>query len=695
MGLLTDLDLRITYRSGEADLIGELYVPCLSRSVLYRRAVGYFTSNGLAVAAKGISSLIANEGRVQLVASPCLSTEDITAIQNGYVSRDARIRDVTQAAFEALDNSVFEEGLSALEWLISNKRLDVKLAVPVNRDGTIRPGLYHEKIGIFSDIEGNHVAFRGSANETFGGLVDNFESLEVFWSWDDPHGRAVGRIREFDCLWNDTTPSLVVMDFTEATASILRPYRRDKPPASHSNENERIVVSKPQDSGPTIPSGLKLRDYQEEAVKNWFKNDGEGTLKMATGSGKSITALAAASKLFHFGKTKHLIVVCPFRHLVRQWEKECQRFGLWPILAFESRSQWAEALNTKLYNVKAKTSPFVSVITTNRTFASDYFQAQLQEFPRSTLIIADEVHNLGATNLCEKLPSHLRYRIGLSATPERWFDDEGSKKLFSYFGSQLKPEFTLKDAIAKEALVPYSFHPLFVELTEDEGEKYQELSERIAKLWAIDQDEPAPAMKMLLMQRARLVATATNKLSCLRELMQEQRDCTHMLFYCGDGSLEENGECLRHVEAVCQLLGHDLGIRVSTFTAETPSEEREDLLSRLDEGRLQGLVAIRCLDEGVDVPSIRKAVILASSSNPRQFVQRRGRVLRPCLGKRSAEIYDMIVVPPADKAPSDAERNLMRREISRYIEFADLALNAGEARAKILPIQETYGLLDM
>ena len=702
MGLLTELELEITYRSDEAHLVSAFYIPCLSRSVQYNRAVGFFTSNGISLAAQGVAQLLKNDGNMRLVASPCLSEEDIHAIQEGYAKREDILHRAIERVFQDIEDIALRDRLSALSWLIANGHLEVKLAIRVNPDGTLGRGIYHEKIGIFVDSESNYIAFRGSSNETIGGLIDNFESIEVFWSWEDYQERASRKFQEFERLWENKTHGLDVIDFTEATAEVLRPYKSEIPPDSDPFESfprgEGYGHLGKTSGTPEIPSDIQLRDYQEDAVRNWFKNNGNGTLKMATGSGKTITALAIVSRLYGFKKIKHLVVVCPFQHLVTQWGRECQRFGLEPILAFESRHRWYEDLGTQLYNVEAGSTLFLSVITTNKTFASDIFQSQLKNFPKATLILADEVHNLGAKALITKLPSFIRYRLGLSATPERWFDDSGSTKLFEYFGKKLEPEFTLKDAIKKKALVPYRYYPIFVNLTEDELDEYLDLSERIAKLWSndVEEEKESPALKALLIRRARLIATAENKLTALRDLMIIHADDTHMLFYCGDGKVEdEDGEILRHVEAVCKLLGHDLGIKVDTFTAETLLADRKDLLERLDSGDLQGLVAIRCLDEGVDVPSIHKAVILASSTNPRQFIQRRGRILRPSPGKTHAEIYDMIIVPELKGQPSDTERNLMRRELFRYIEFADLALNPGEARARILPFQEKYGLLDM
>ena len=456
-----------------------------------------------------------------------------------------------------------------------------------------------------------------------------------------------------------------------------------------------------------MPATLQLREYQRVAVANWFANTGRGTLKMATGSGKTITALAIATELYNKINLQVLLVICPYCHLVNQWARESEKFGLKPILAFEDSRSWQKQLVAGLYEVRAGDSPrdscasrtFLTIITTNATLMGDSLRSQLRYFPEKTLIIGDEVHNLGAPRLGQSLPRNIGLRLALSATPERHFDEPGTEAILDYFGPVLQPELTLADAIRQKALVHYLYYPILVELTAAETRKYSYLTKKIG--WALSGDEKVEendALTTLLMQRARLIGAAANKLIALRELMINRLDTAHTLFYCGDGSVEgptrKNNN--RQLTETAKLLGSELGYRVNTYTAATPSAEREKLRQQFESGELQGLVAIRCLDEGVDIPAIRNAVILASSSNPRQFIQRRGRILRPHPGKERATLFDMIVLPPdLGRETLEVERNLLRKELRRFLEFADLADNAGEARVKLLQIQRRYGLLDI
>lgn len=454
---------------------------------------------------------------------------------------------------------------------------------------------------------------------------------------------------------------------------------------------------------PLLPSHLMLRPYQQQAIANWFANRGRGTVKMATGSGKTITALALAAELYRKSAAQGqplqgLLILCPYRHLVTQWAETARWFGLQPILAFEAAQTWQGELQSQLLAVHSGRQAFVTVITTNATLMRDSLQSQLQFFPMPSLIVGDEAHNLGAARLKASLPLNIRLRLALSATPERYFDELGTAELLEYFGSVLAPEFTLKDAIAAGALVPYLYHPILVELTEAETERYAALTRQIGRAIGLTENiSENERLTALLMQRARLVGAAENKLRALQHLMQQRLQTRHTLFYCGDGSVEDSvsANSLRQLTAVTTLL-QSLGYRVQPYTAETTLAERQDLRDQFTEGTLQGLVAIRCLDEGVDIPAIQTAVILASSSNPRQFIQRRGRILRPSPGKRRAELFDLIVVPPdlgAEFWP--VEQKLLRQELKRFVEFADLALNSGSARQILLPLQEKYRLLDL
>ncbi len=455
---------------------------------------------------------------------------------------------------------------------------------------------------------------------------------------------------------------------------------------------------------PKLPEDLELRSYQQQAISNWFKNQGRGTLKMATGSGKTITALAIVCQLYQQIGLQVLIIICPFRHLVTQWGRECEKFQLQPILACESIHKWQSKFSYQLARINTGQQQFLTIITTNETLVTSGFQSQLKYLPDRTLIIGDEVHNLGAKKRESSLPRNVGLRLALSATPERHYDEIGTQSILDYFGDILQPEFTLKDAIDCGALVHYLYYPILVELTETESEQYLKLTRAITrKLTYKNHNIPGssdefdtPDLTPLLMQRARLIGAATNKLVALKTLMAGRLNTSHTLFYCGDGSSDTaHSNSIQQLTAVTHLLGQELGYRVNTYTSTTSPIDREQLRAQFESGALQGLVAIRCLDEGIDIPAIKHAVILASSTNPRQFIQRRGRILRPDVGKERATLYDMVVLPPElDRETLSIERNLLKRELLRLIEFADLADNAAAARTQLLTLQKRYGLME-
>ena len=384
------------------------------------------------------------------------------------------------------------------------------------------------------------------------------------------------------------------------------------------------------------------------------------------------------------------MIVCPYQHLVDQWYEEVVRFGFEPIRAYKSSRIWVNQVNNALGLHNWRVSKDAWVITTHTTFISKNMQTLLSGMKSTTVIVADEVHHLGAKRSRQKLIDSFDYRLGLSATPNRWFDDAGTNVLKAYFGETVY-EFSLGKAIQEGYLCQYYYHPHLIELTDEEFEEYEYLTERISKLYhQVDPDEPNAALEQLLIKRATLLNRAENKLAKLIELLEDKTDSLHhALFYCAPG----------RIVPVIELLTN-LGLRVAKFTAEESIDDRRELLEMFASGHLQALVAMKCLDEGVDVPSTQTAYILASSSNPKEFIQRRGRILRKAHGKKHAEIYDLIAVPPLEyrQYPSttfNTERKIVERELKRFSEFAGTALNQFRAREKIWELAKDYNLIDV
>jgi len=482
------------------------------------------------------------------------------------------------------------------------------------------------------------------------------------------------------------------------------------------------------------PNWLEPRAYQRDAVNAWTSAKGQGILHMATGTGKTITSLLAASELAELQNGRLVLVVAaPYQHLVDQWAESVEEFGLTPIKAYGPRSSWIDDAVAGATELSAGSRETLAIITTHTTFATDHFQRVVERLPvAETLLIGDEVHHMGSPHIREALPQSIRARLGLSATPERWYDEEGTDALIRYFSDGIVFEYGLAEAIENGYLCEYYYVPHIIQLTADETEQYQALSRAIGKRLAqvdvngggsgssaqtieLDADE---GLQRLLFKRSRLIGTAENKLHRLQSILEQEgtNNVHHTLVYCGDGSVEEtDGEgeseaVRRQIEAVTDLLGNDLGIKTHQFTYEEDQDTRERLLADFESGGLQTLAAIRCLDEGVDVPATKTAFMLASSTNPRQFVQRRGRILRTHEDKEYAVIHDFIVAPPATSAdPSlnnDAfsiERNLVKRELERVALFAETARNHPDADLTNIPtgpgslaqLKKGFNLLDM
>lgn len=482
---------------------------------------------------------------------------------------------------------------------------------------------------------------------------------------------------------------------------------------------------------------LSPRPYQQDAIEAWVDSGGQGILNMATGTGKTITSLFAATKLARLQDGRlALVITVPYQHLVDQWSAELAQFGVTPIKAYGSRTSWIDDAVSAITEFTVGARDLVALVTTQKTFSMEHFQGILDRLPGGqTLLIGDEVHHMGADHIRTTLPTAIRARLGLSATPNRWFDDEGTTELFSYFGDGIVYEYGLQEAIANGYLCEYYYVPHIVELTDDEKEEYLAISRAIGRLlsdseadlseMSLQDDE---TLQQLLIKRSRLVGTAVNKLEILEELLDQQSGLEHTLVYCGDGRVpaeagaeddDDNDdaegntktvtEMQRHIRAVTRRLGTQLGLRVHQFTYEESQPERTRLLDDFESGSLQALVAIRCLDEGVDVPATRTAFMLASSSNPRQFVQRRGRILRTHPGKNEAIIHDFIVRPPADiragAKESDlfnVEQTLIRKQLKRASTFADAAINHPDVVPDSIPssnssltqLKRRFNLLD-
>ncbi len=690
MGSLQDLSIPTVMDTAKNDLTTEFFNPLLSLSTHYDRGVGFFSSGWLRINSGGMTAFANNGGKARWITSPILAESDWQALQMGDAAReDFTLRMALKRNIATLNEGIEKDVLSALAWMVADEIITFKLAVPQEK---LDQGDFHDKFGAFTDAEGNQVAFNGSYNDSIQG-TRNFESITIFQSWEPKFSSIVQQITErFERLWNNDEPNVRVYDLPEAAREQILRLRADtrpyKEPEWVKRRHVHETVSMYSPSHPAIPSNLSLRDYQKEAIEAWFAHQCRGLLEMATGTGKTITSLAASTYLYEHEERLAIIIAVPYQHLVDQWHNEAKAFGYRPILAYKSKTSWLHDLNHQIMEYNAGYRNFISVITTHATFINTDFQESISRLKGPSLFLADEAHHLGAERSRLNYPEHIPFRLALSATPDRWFDDSGSLALREYFGETVF-SFPLEKAIGV-SLTPYYYYPHLVSLTDEELDQYQELSLRIAKLAHQKDIQKHQALEMLLIRRAKLLNNAENKLSTLLDLIDNQSDMSHTLFYCSPEQIDD----------VLRLLGLGKGLRVHRFTAEESAKERQHLLTDFAHKKLQALVAMKCLDEGVDVPNTHTAYFLASSSNPREFIQRRGRILRKAPGKEYSYIHDLIAVPPASStnlraSPTfESERSIIRKELQRFKEFANLAQNKHQALDVIWDIAKRYGLMD-
>lgn len=716
---LRDITIKREYRSLIDNVVQEFYIPLLNEANVYKRAVGFFSSSALIEISKGIASLAKNGGRIQIVASPFLSEEDVKAIKDGYAARENVIERALIRQLVPCADYFSMKRLNLLANLIADGIMDIKIAVTEDQNGI---GMYHEKMGIIEDMEGNKVAFSGSMNESRTAMSLNYETIDVFCNWGNSSDeeRVLDKENAFTSIWNDFEPNIKVMEFKNLNQEIIKRYKKSAPNFEIDAEQfqekfpeyGKADINNPEKNaiGPRIPVDIELFDYQKEAIANWVGENYRGIFDMATGTGKTLTGLGAVSQLSEsLNDNLAVIILCPYQHLVEQWVEDIVRFNISPIIGYSSSSQkdWKERLSKAIRDQRIRDDKrFFCFISTNATFKSIFVQEQISKIKSKKLLLVDEAHNVGALSVSKLLDNRFDYRLALSATLDRHNDEEGTAFLYSFFGRKCI-EYDLERAIAESKLTPYKYYPIIVTLSEEELREYEILSQEIGRC-VINKNGKKKLSKrgeILALQRSRLIAGASGKLSALQDVIEPYRKEKNLLVYCGATTLatdemdieEDSPQELRQIDATIHMLGNELGMSVARFTAAENIEERATIKEQFLLGRLQAIVAIKCLDEGVNIPGIKTAFILASTTNPKEYIQRRGRVLRKAPNKPFAEIYDFVTLPrEIDSVSSLTEEQakrdlpLVKNELIRMIEFGRLAMNSMDSNNIIWDIEEAY-----
>ncbi len=696
-------NIPLEYRTLEDDVVDNFYVPALSESVLYKRAVGFFSSTILLQISQGLGKIASRGGKIRLLVSPRLDVNDYEAIKNGYEIRKL----VSEKMEKSFDENVFfeqkEERFTLLSYLIAKDILDIKVAIVDNMKN--ESAMYHEKVGIMIDDKGDMIAFSGSANETSQAFNLNYECIDVYCSWKakDSFERCQIKDMRFDKMWEDQEKSLVTIPFPEVIKNKILKYNKyqDCDFEKLDLDLKKIHLDKRLKSKEPSSREIKFFDYQKDAIDSWQNKGYKGIFDMATGTGKTITGLGALCRLY--GERKRLVVVicAPYVHLVDQWVDEAKSFNINPIKCY-SGVDYKNKLISQLQMFKSKIINFVCLITTNGTFKTDFLQEKIQLNLNDTLLIVDEAHNFGAMQISQCLNVDYPFKLALSATLERHRDEHGTNLLYNFFGEKCI-EYPLERAIIEDKLTKYKYHPVVVSLTEDEYEQYKDLTIKIRSYHASNELSNIPdSLKKLLVKRARLVAGAENKIDILKETIKKHKDENNMLVYCGAVKyyeLNDDKDDTKQIDLVHKMLNKELGIVSTKFTSDEDTNQRKEIIRAFKNEEIQALVAIKCLDEGVNIPAIKTAFILASSTNPKEYIQRRGRVLRKYPGKQYAEIYDFITLPRPindvygiSEEEKNIDKTLVKKELLRIIDFAKLSINPSDSNELEDEIKRSYNL---
>lgn len=728
-----------TYRPGEYNSPEKFFNDCLENSREFDLQLGYFSSATISILADGFASFISNGGRMRLVINHIVSEEDKEAISKGLHGGVIDCFDLTN--FETLRQTFDEyqqQFFECLAFLIYDKRIDIRIIKPRNKKG-----ISHTKSGQFRDGD-SVTSFTGSANFTISGLFNNLEEIKIDRS-DSVDKMVQNRIasqrEEFDSIMKGKKRNIEYLSPEKLISAIqsnfgdkdieelldvekkLREIKAEK--AIKERQEQLDAVCEDLTIEPQFPYPSGPREYQKTAFENWKHNGQKGLFAMATGTGKTITSLNCLLEIYKRKGYYKAIILVPTITLVNQWEQECRKFNFSNIIKVYSKNlTWRDEVERVAFNEKYKTDkePEVSyiIISTYASYSREKVFRVLNGFDRRRLLmIADECHNMGSGSLVKRLKEipYLR-RIGLSATPERQFDDEGNQKLKKFFGSEehYTYEYSMEEAIQKGVLCKYMYYPHLVRLTPDEMDAYVELSERIAKYFNYDKekfDHIDEKLKMMLLARKRIVHKAENKVEVFRSIIekrfQEKGNLKYSLIYVPEGNkpdyigggddfdiTEDVGDDndMEHLINLYTKVVTEVDDHVTVRKFVSGQQDREEILHDFATGRLHVLTSMKCLDEGVDVPRSELAIFCASTGNPRQFIQRRGRVLRTHPDKKMAELHDLVVVPEVNPY-SDSyrmEQSLLRGELMRVINFSQLSENPSYSELELREVLDHYGL---
>lgn len=715
--MLKDCDWSIDrdYKTGTEDEPLQFYLEGLANSSEFHLLLGYFSSAAINLLSVGFATFISKGGKMRMVINHLLSEKDKAVVEKGLSLEGAnKVFDLTDIislgkVLDEYDTHFFE----CLAYLIASKRIEIKIIKPKHSKG-----IAHYKSGVFSDGE-NKVGYKASCNFTLFGLSENLEELEAFLSWEN--GRSNKLIKKQlkiiddyfsekdtdveylaaenievairDKFGNKNLEELIVQEeeLIKKKASLISNRRLKQTIVKLHNDIDQIKRS------PRFPGNEGARDYQVEAYENWLKNNRRGIFAMATGTGKTITSLNCLLNEYSKSESKiyHALILVPTITLVEQWEKEVRALNFQEVYKISSKIDWQNTVTTLVSTAKRIPVSFI-IICTYASFVKDKFQSLVQYLPEDTLFIADEGHNLASPTVAQKLIGfRLQKRIGLSATPKRIYDLEGTASMEQFF-SDSEPytfSFPMEKAIRDRVLCQYYYYPHIIRLTENEMDEYKDVSSQLVKLYNYGQanDEKQGIIERLLLKRKRIIHKAANKLpatiNILRKQFEEKGNIKYTFVYVPEGEtfeiLETGDELVMdNIRLINQYTREiakiDESILVNQFISGM--QDRDEILAQFQKGDIDLIASMKCLDEGVDIPRAETAIFCSSTGNPRQFIQRRGRILRKHHDKTHALIHDLVVIPDYNDGSEggdtfNLEKGLVRKELERVMYFASLSKN--------------------
>ena len=723
-----------TYVPGEDFSPERFFNDGLKNSTEFDLKLGYFSSAAISVLAEGFATFISQGGYMRLIINHIVSKKDKEAINDGVMGNVIDCADLSNFQYlKSTFDEYQEQFFRCLAYMISQKRIDIRIIKPRGQKG-----IAHTKTGQFRDGD-SITAFTGSANFTISGLFNNIENISIDRS-DSVDVMVQKRIakqrKDFDAIMSGEKKGIEYLSPKDLVEAISTNYGDSdieelldvEKKLKEVKKNDKPVVTSAQEeltvASPSFPYD-KPRDYQMLAFENWKNNGQQGLFAMATGTGKTITSLNCLLEIYKRNGYYKAIILVPTITLVNQWEKECWKFNFNNIIkVYSKNAEWRSKIELlqmaeKYRKPNEPTQNFI-IISTYASYARENVFSILNSFERAkVLFIADEAHNMGSPSILKRLGTinYLR-RIGLSATPERQFDEDTNKKLFRFFGAEEKFtfEYSMEEAIQKGVLCRYYYYPHLVELTDEEMANYVELSEKISKYFNYNDgvfDKKDEILMGLLLARKRIIHKAANKLDAFKKIIEERYEkngnLKYSLIYVPEGNKPDyfpEADLFDKTEQVVDdavsdhlidiyteaVMRVDKYITVRKFVSG--QKDRDEILADFAKGKLQVLTSMKCLDEGVDVPRSELAIFCASTGNPRQFIQRRGRVLRKHPDKYMAEIHDLVVAPEVNVTSSSykMEQSLLKGELMRVKNFSVLSENPSYSQMELKSVMEHYGL---